>query len=112
MRGPRPGTRRGSVVAAAVAALLLLPACSGSDSTGGRSITDVIKSAVADARNDRSESSGAASPQPTPKASIGTDGRTSFDYADYQRTVSGTIGLLQQFWRANLPSLGGSYRDL
>jgi uncharacterized protein len=94
------------------ALLLLLPACSGNDSTGLRSITDVIKSAVADARKNRSESSGAASPQPTPSASIGTDGRTSFDYADYQRTLSATIGLLQQFWRATLPSLGSTYSDL
>ena len=112
MRGPHSGDRRRWVVAAAVAAVLVLPACGGSEPTGGRSIADVIKSAIADARKDRSDSSGAAAPQPKPSESIGTDGRTSFDYADYQRTLSGTIGLLQQFWQATLPSLGGSYSDL
>jgi predicted metalloprotease len=98
-----------------VAALLLLSACSGGgggEPTSRRSITDVIKRAVAEAKKDLKKSTGTASAEPTPQGSIGTDGRRSFDYAEYQQSLSGTIGLLQQFWAPTLRTLGGRYTDL
>ena len=99
---------------AVVAALLAPAACSGSGSDTAQqpTIRDVVRRAIERAKEARNGESGRASSQPTPTSTLGTSGRTAFDYASYQRTVSGTLGLLEEYWRATLPSLGGSYRPL
>jgi len=103
-------------VAAAVtaAALLATGACSseGDPNREGderRSITDIVRDAVEKAREHRKEETGntPGGAQPTPD--LGTDGKTSFDYADYQQTLSSTLALLERYWAQALPSVGGTY---
>jgi hypothetical protein len=102
-------------VVAALAALVTtagLAACSsGGDDDGGRSLGDVVRDAVEQAKENAAERSGETRPEPSADVPIGTDGRTTFEYAEYDGTVRGTIGLLEEFWSRELPTLGGEYRD-
>ncbi|MFG1751574.1 hypothetical protein [Streptosporangium sandarakinum] len=94
---PRPPRPRAwfRAVYAVIAALLLLPACSAGDGEH-RGITDVIKQAIDDVKRHREQKSGttASRRDSTP---LGTDGRTSFDYAAYQHTLSVTLGLMERY---------------
>ncbi|NYF42093.1 neutral zinc metallopeptidase [Streptosporangium sandarakinum] len=106
-RPPRSRARFRAVYAVIAALVLLLPACSAGDGEH-RGITDVIKQAIDDVKRHREQKSGttASRGDSTP---LGTDGRTSFDYAAYQRTLSVTLGLLERYWSDEVPELGGSY---
>lgn len=97
---------------AAAAALLAPAACSSQDAGQGTSVRDVVRNAVEKARESRQDRSGDTSSQPTSTSTIGTDGRSAFDYARYQQTLAATLGLLEQYWRTTLPTLGGRYRPL
>jgi predicted metalloprotease len=112
----RPPTRRaGRVWTVLVLTLTLLAsaACSSSSDTSAQpTLRDIVTRAIQRARAAREGGSGTTTSQPAPSSSIGTDGRSTFDYTAYQRTLSGTLSLLEQFWRATLPRLGGTYRPL
>jgi uncharacterized protein len=113
--GRRRCRRTRRLLALAVAAALLAPsACSSSPSDQGAapSIRDVIASAIAQARESRGDDSGGTTSQPSAPSTIGTDGRNTFDYARYQQTIAATLGLLEQYWRTELPRLGGRYQPL
>ena len=99
--------RRASRVVALVAVLLALTACTSEE--GGRSLEDVVRDAIEQAQQNRSEGSGDTGSEPQAEAPLGTDGRTTFDDAEYRRTLEGTIGLLERFWEQELPALGGEY---
>jgi len=104
---------RRQVLALALAAALLAPAaCSSQDSGQRTSVGDVIRNAVEKARESRQDGSGDTSSQPTSTSTIGTDGRSAFDYARYQQTLASTLSLLEEYWRTTLPELGGRYRPL
>src|SRR3954447_17452144 len=104
---------RRQVLALALAAALLAPAaCSSQDSGQRTSVGDVIRNAVEKARESRQDGSGDTSSQPTSTSTIGTDGRSAFDYASYQQTLASTLSLLEEYWRTTLPELGGRYRPL
>jgi uncharacterized protein len=110
--GP-PRRRRLLLALALVAALLAPTACSSSAGDGEQTtIRDVIAKAVERAREARRGTSGTTTSQPSPTSTLGTDGRTAFDYAAYQRTLGTTLGLLEDYWRTTLPQLDGTYRPL
>jgi len=88
----------------------LAGACS-SDGGTGRSLGDIVEDAIDQAKERSQDGSGDTEPEPSAEAPIGTDGRTTFDYAEYEGTVRGTIGLLEEFWARELPALGGTYSD-
>jgi predicted metalloprotease len=97
-----------------LALALIAPAsCSSSQDTSQEpTLREIVTRAIQRARESRQGDSGAAASQPTPSSTIGTDGRTAFDYAAYQQTLSSTLGLLEQYWRTTLPGLGGRYSPL
>lgn len=109
-------TRNGRWTAGVAAAVLVLTAtgCSAAEEDSG--IAEIVREAIEQAREQREQRTGSTSgqdnPQQDPNARIETDARADFDYAEFQRSLSLTIGLLQQFWAAELPELGGEYRDL
>jgi hypothetical protein len=92
------------------ALLLVLPACS-ADNGERRGVTDIIRDAIEQARERRSDRSGNTEGESGAVDSIGTRGHRSFDYAEYQRTLEVTLGLLEGYWAETLPSLGASYSD-
>jgi uncharacterized protein len=112
--GKRARRRRAPLALALLLALLAPAACSGSGSDSGQqpSLRDVVAKAIERAREARNGDSGSTTSQPSPTSTLGTDGRTSFDYTQYQRTVASTLGLLEDYWRTTLPRLGGQYRPL
>jgi predicted metalloprotease len=106
--------RRRRLLALPLAAALLAPAaaCSSQDESQQPTLREIVTRAIERARESNRGESGNASSQPTPSSTIGTDGRSSFDYTAYKRTLSATLGLLEQYWRTTLPKLGGRYRPL
>ncbi|ADL49537.1 protein of unknown function zinc metallopeptidase [Micromonospora aurantiaca ATCC 27029] len=89
--------------------VLAVAGCSGGDGGGQRSITDIVREAIEQAKDRRDDTSGDAPRPADPQPSIGTDARTSFDYAAYERTISAVLGLLEQYWSQTLPTLGAAY---
>lgn len=108
-RGCARSARRCRLVAALGVLLVALTACSGGDGGDRPSLTDVVRDAIEEARERQRERSGSTAGEQDADVSLGTRGRTSFDYAAYQRTLSGTLGLLEEYWSETLPSLGGDY---
>src|SRR5215213_4327822 len=104
--------RRPLLALTAAAALLAPVACSSPDSAERPGVRDIIASAIESARERRQAESGDTTSRPGPTSTIGTDGRTEFDYADYQGKLAGTLGLLEEYWRTTLPELGGTFRPL
>jgi predicted metalloprotease len=102
----RVGTGRGW---AAALLLVLLMVVSGCSAEARQSVLDTIQDAVEQAKQRSTGQTGDTPDQPQPPAPLGTDGRTSFDYDQYQSVVKGTFGLLERYWAQALPSLGGSY---
>jgi hypothetical protein len=102
------------LAALALAGLLLGGAgCSAAGDPGGgsdgRDLADIVREALEEAKNRQQEGSGNTSGDSRPDGTIGTDGRTEFDYDQYQSTVKGTIGLLERYWTETLPTLGAPY---
>jgi uncharacterized protein len=102
-------------VLAIVAMLALLLGGAGCGLTGdadgggdGRDLADIVREALEEARNRQQQESGSTSAD-NPSGTIGTDGRTEFDYDQYQNTLKGTIGLLERYWAETLPTLGAAY---
>jgi predicted metalloprotease len=91
-----------------------LPACGDGGSDAGaqsreRTITEVIREALDKAKAAVKERSGGTAPEPSTRSPIGTEGQAAFDYENYQRRLSGTIGLLERYWAEALPALGARY---
>ena len=112
IRSRRTAARR---VLAIVAMLALLLGGAGCGLTGdtagggeGRDLADIVREALEEAKNRQQEESGNTSADDT-SGTIGTDGRTEFDYDQYQNTLKGTIGLLERYWAETLPTLGTEY---
>lgn len=97
------------VAGVATVILLAVGGCSGDAGSHDRDLSDIVREAIERAREGRGGTSGDASRPAGAEPQIGTDGRTSFDYATYERTLSGVIGLLEQYWAQTLPELGGEY---
>jgi predicted metalloprotease len=100
-----------------VAMLALLLGGAGCGLTGdpdgggdGRDLADIVREALEEAKNRQQQKSGNTSAD-DPSGTIGTDGRTEFDYDQYQNTLKGTIGLLERYWSETLPTLGAAYRS-
>ncbi|MCO1659782.1 neutral zinc metallopeptidase [Pseudonocardia humida] len=85
---------------------MLLSGCS---AEARQSVFDTIRDAVDQAKQRRAEQTGDTPEQPGPTAPLGTDGRSSFDYTQYQNVVSGSLALLEDYWAETLPTLGGTY---
>ena len=100
------------MVLAFTLALVAPAACSGSGDTEEPTLRDIVRQAIERAREARNGDSGTTTSQPSPTSTLGTDGRTRFDYATYQRTIASTLGLLEEYWRATLPDLGARYTPL
>jgi len=96
--------RTSTVVAVAVALVLGLSGCGGADEDP--SIRDIVRDAIAEAKERNERESGGTTPRDT-DTSLGTDRRQDFDYPAYQRTISATIGLLQEYWSMTLPQAYG-----
>lgn len=122
MTSARPAGRSRRLLVAVVAAALAgtTAACgiSGDSTDTSRDVdlADVVRRAVDQARDRRSPDSGDQAPDAPSggtgeRSPIGTDQRTTFDYAQYQRTLEATFGLLEQYWGQTLPGLGGTYSD-
>jgi hypothetical protein len=75
----------------------------------GRDLADIVREALEEAKNRQQERSGNTSGDSGADATIGTDGRTDFDYDQYQSTLQNTLGLLERYWAQTLPTLGGTY---
>jgi hypothetical protein len=110
----RPSLLRRVVAAAAVLGLLLTgAACTtdDNDSPGqGRDLADIVRDAIEQAKERRTEGSGNTSGDQQPGSAIGTEAKTEFDYAQYQQNLETTIGLLERYWSATLPTLGAPYK--
>jgi predicted metalloprotease len=102
----RFGRTRSCVAVLALAVVMLVSGCSAETR---QSVVDTIREAVDQAKQRRSEQTGDTPEQPGPTAPLGTDGRSSFDYGQYQDVVSGTFTLLEDYWAETLPALGGAY---
>jgi uncharacterized protein len=109
-RGVGPSARvqagRGCVAALLLAVVMVLSGCS---AEARQSVVDTIRDAVEQAKQRAGEQTGTTSGEPEPRAPIGTDGRSTFDYAQYRSIVSATFGLLEDYWAQALPTLGGTY---
>ncbi len=100
----------GRAAALALAGVFLVPTAACSNGDGGqRGVTDVVREAVDQAGQRQGGRSGNISGDRNGPAPIGTRGRTSFDHAQYQRTLSTTIGLLEQYWSETMPMLDAAY---
>ena len=108
----RPVRRTLAVIA--VATVLLAGAGCGitGDSGGsgdGRDLADVVRDALEEAKDRQQQRSGDTTGDSRPAGTIGTDGRTDFDYDQYQTTLKSTLGLLERYWAETLPTLGADY---
>jgi predicted metalloprotease len=94
-------------------AVLALPACSTAAvvESEGRRVVDVIREAVEQAKQRRAQESGDTPQQPQTQTPLETGGRDTFDYDQYQTTLSTTISLLERYWAQAVPQLGGRYSD-
>jgi predicted metalloprotease len=113
----RPSAGRRNRRLATVAVLLAVLSGSACSAGGGgednsRSLTDIVRDALEEAKDRSQAGTGNTTPQDDPDAQIGTDVRTDFDYTEYQQSLSLTIDLLQRFWSTELPRIGGTYSDL
>jgi predicted metalloprotease len=89
------------VVAAVVAALVA--GCGGDGE--GRSLPDVVRDAVEQARERVREASGEiASRRGQQETPIRNDTRTAFDYGEYERLVGQVIGSLEAYWARAMPA--------
>ena len=78
----------------------------------GRDLADIVREALEEAKERSRDRTGDTSGEQTqPGDTIGTDGRTEFNYDEYQGTLKGTLGLLERFWAETVPTLGGTYRN-
>lgn len=70
-----------------------------------------VQQAVDEARNSRGEDTGDVDQDsPPPVEAIRTDTNTAFDYDEYNATLEGVIGSLQEYWSVQLPqTLGVPY---
>ena len=109
-RGDRSSLWRAIGVVLMSTLLLVLPACS-AENGERRSVADIIRDAIDQARERQGDESGNTEGEPGAAGPLGTDGRESFDYAEYQRTLEATLGMLEQYWAETLPSLGAEYSD-
>ncbi len=75
----------------------------------GRDLADIVREALEEAKDRQQQKSGNTSGDDQPDTTIGTDGRTEFDYDQYQRTLQNTLGLLERYWSQTLPTLGAAY---
>ena len=108
--------RRLLTVLVALLAALLPSACAvgGSDD---RTLGDVVREAIAAAKEAREAATGTTGGTGAPGGtgdapSIGTSGgRTEFEYAEFQGKTEGVLTLLQSYWSETLPALGGRYSD-
>ncbi len=105
--------RRALAVAAIAGTLLAGAACtsdSGDAQGERRSISDIVRDAIEQARERRNDRTGTTSGDRQQTPSIGTDSKTAFDYNQYQQTLSSTLGLLERYWSETLPTLGAAFR--
>ena len=84
----------------------------------GQAVDDVrsaieaeVQQAVDEARDSRGEDTGDVDQDsPPPVEAIRTDTNTAFDYDEYNATLEGVIGSLQEYWSVQLPqTLGVPY---
>jgi len=75
----------------------------------GRDLADIVREALEEAKDRQRGGSGNTSGDNDPNSTIGTDGRTEFDYDQYQATLQNTLGLLERYWGQTLPTLGAAY---
>ncbi len=75
----------------------------------GRDLADIVRDAIEEAKERQQGGSGNTSGESEPGGTIGTDGRTEFNYDQYQSTIKGTLGLLERYWTETLPTLGAEY---
>ena len=103
---------RGFAVIAVLGLLLGGAGCTAAGDGGsgdGRDLADIVREALEEAKERQRERSGDTSGDNAPGGAIGTDGRTDFDYDQYQSTLKGTLGLLERYWAETLPTLGVAY---
>ncbi len=77
----------------------------------GRDLADIVRDALDEAKERQQQRSGNTTGDRRPGSAIGTDGRTDFDYDQYQSTLQNTLGLLERYWGETLPALGETYRS-
>jgi uncharacterized protein len=93
----------------AVLAVMPVAACGGTEE--GRSLPDVVRDAVEQARERVREATGEigsrGNEQRTP---IRNDTKTAFEYEEYERLVGQVIGSLETYWARTMPAeLGAPY---
>ncbi len=87
----RTSARRVLAVLALAGLLLGGAGCSAAGDPGGgsdgRDLADIVREALEEAKNRQQEGSGNTSGDSRPDGTIGKDGRTEFEYDQYQSTV-------------------------
>jgi uncharacterized protein len=91
------------VVVVAVVVAALAAGCGGDGE--GRSLPDVVRDAVEQARERVREATGEiASRRGQQETPIRNDTRTAFEYAEYERLVGQVIGSLETYWARVMPA--------
>jgi len=109
MRPPTRAPRRPLAALVALLLLVTLAGCGSDGSEGGdRNLGDIVREAIEEAKERREQASGTTGGQRQRDVVLRGDTRTAFDYEEYQRTLSATIALLEEYWSTALPQAFGA----